>query len=34
MCIRDSEEIALRVAYAFEAATDFRKLQSPLMRAA
>jgi aspartyl-tRNA(Asn)/glutamyl-tRNA(Gln) amidotransferase subunit A len=28
------EEIALQVAYAFEAATDFRKLQSPLMRAA
>ncbi|TMF15911.1 MAG: Asp-tRNA(Asn)/Glu-tRNA(Gln) amidotransferase subunit GatA [Chloroflexi bacterium] len=28
------EEIALQVAYAFEAATDLRKLQSPLMRAA
>ena len=28
------EEIALQVAYAFEAAADFRKLQSPLMRAA
>jgi aspartyl-tRNA(Asn)/glutamyl-tRNA(Gln) amidotransferase subunit A len=28
------EETALQVAYAFEAATDFRKLQSPLMRAA
>jgi aspartyl-tRNA(Asn)/glutamyl-tRNA(Gln) amidotransferase subunit A len=28
------EEIALRVAYAFEAAADFRRLQSPLMRAA
>jgi aspartyl-tRNA(Asn)/glutamyl-tRNA(Gln) amidotransferase subunit A len=28
------EEVALQVAYAFEAATDFRKLQSPLMRAA
>ncbi len=28
------EEVALRVAYAFEAATDFRKLQSPLMRGA
>ena len=28
------EEIALQVAYAFETATDFRKLQSPLMRAA
>jgi aspartyl-tRNA(Asn)/glutamyl-tRNA(Gln) amidotransferase subunit A len=28
------EEIALKVAYAFEAAADFRKLQSPLMRAA
>ena len=28
------EEIALQVAYAFEAASDFRKLQSPLMRAA
>ncbi len=27
------EEIALQVAYAFEAAADFRKLQSPLMRA-
>jgi aspartyl-tRNA(Asn)/glutamyl-tRNA(Gln) amidotransferase subunit A len=28
------EDIALQVAYAFEAAADFRKLQSPLMRAA
>ncbi len=28
------EETALQVAYAFEAAADFRKLQSPLMRAA
>jgi len=28
------EEVALQVAYAFETATDFRKLQSPLMRAA
>ncbi len=28
------EEIALQVAYAFEAAADFRTLQSPLMRAA
>jgi aspartyl-tRNA(Asn)/glutamyl-tRNA(Gln) amidotransferase subunit A len=28
------EEIALQVAYAFEAAADFRRLQSPLMRAA
>jgi aspartyl-tRNA(Asn)/glutamyl-tRNA(Gln) amidotransferase subunit A len=28
------EEVALQVAYAFEAAADFRKLQSPLMRAA
>jgi aspartyl-tRNA(Asn)/glutamyl-tRNA(Gln) amidotransferase subunit A len=28
------EELALQVAYAFEAATDFRKLQSPLMQAA
>jgi len=28
------EEIALQVAYAFEAAADFHKLQSPLMRAA
>jgi aspartyl-tRNA(Asn)/glutamyl-tRNA(Gln) amidotransferase subunit A len=28
------EEVALQVAYAFEAATDFRKLKSPLMRAA
>jgi aspartyl-tRNA(Asn)/glutamyl-tRNA(Gln) amidotransferase subunit A len=28
------EEIALQVAYAFEAAAEFRKLQSPLMRAA
>jgi aspartyl-tRNA(Asn)/glutamyl-tRNA(Gln) amidotransferase subunit A len=28
------EETALQVAYAFEAATDFRKLQSPLMRSA
>jgi len=28
------EEVALQVAYAFEAATDFRKLQSPLMRGA
>ncbi len=28
------EEIALQIAYAFEAAADFRKLQSPLMRAA
>jgi len=28
------EDTALQVAYAFEAATDFRKLQSPLMRAA
>jgi aspartyl-tRNA(Asn)/glutamyl-tRNA(Gln) amidotransferase subunit A len=28
------EATALQVAYAFEAATDFRKLQSPLMRAA
>jgi aspartyl-tRNA(Asn)/glutamyl-tRNA(Gln) amidotransferase subunit A len=27
------EETALQVAYAFEAAADFRKLQSPLMRA-
>jgi aspartyl-tRNA(Asn)/glutamyl-tRNA(Gln) amidotransferase subunit A len=27
------EDIALQVAYAFEAAADFRKLQSPLMRA-
>ncbi len=27
------EDTALQVAYAFEAATDFRKLQSPLMRA-
>jgi aspartyl-tRNA(Asn)/glutamyl-tRNA(Gln) amidotransferase subunit A len=27
------EELALQVAYAFEAAADFRKLQSPLMRA-
>ena len=28
------EETALQVAYAFEAAADFRRLQSPLMRAA
>jgi aspartyl-tRNA(Asn)/glutamyl-tRNA(Gln) amidotransferase subunit A len=28
------EEVALQVAYAFEAAADFRKLQSPLMRSA
>ena len=28
------EDTALQVAYAFEAATDFRKLPSPLMRAA
>jgi aspartyl-tRNA(Asn)/glutamyl-tRNA(Gln) amidotransferase subunit A len=28
------EDTALQVAYAFEAAADFRKLQSPLMRAA
>ena len=28
------EETALQVAYAFEAAADFRKLQSPLLRAA
>ena len=28
------EEVALQVAYAFEAASDFRKLQSPLMRSA
>jgi aspartyl-tRNA(Asn)/glutamyl-tRNA(Gln) amidotransferase subunit A len=28
------EDVALQVAYAFEAASDFRKLQSPLMRAA
>jgi aspartyl-tRNA(Asn)/glutamyl-tRNA(Gln) amidotransferase subunit A len=28
------EEVALRVAYAFEAATDFHKAQSPLMGAA
>ena len=28
------EEVALQIAYAFEAATDFRKLQSPLMRGA
>jgi aspartyl-tRNA(Asn)/glutamyl-tRNA(Gln) amidotransferase subunit A len=28
------EEVALLVAYAFETAADFRKLQSPLMRAA
>jgi aspartyl-tRNA(Asn)/glutamyl-tRNA(Gln) amidotransferase subunit A len=28
------EDVALQVAYAFEAAADFRKLQSPLMRAA
>jgi aspartyl-tRNA(Asn)/glutamyl-tRNA(Gln) amidotransferase subunit A len=28
------EDIALRVAYAFEAATDFHKQQSPLMRVA
>ncbi|HEY4870261.1 MAG TPA: Asp-tRNA(Asn)/Glu-tRNA(Gln) amidotransferase subunit GatA [Candidatus Dormibacteraeota bacterium] len=28
------EETALQVAYAFEAAADFRKLQSPLMRSA
>ena len=28
------EDTALQVAYAFEAATEFRKLQSPLMRAA
>ena len=28
------EDIALQVAYAFESAADFRKLQSPLMRAA
>jgi aspartyl-tRNA(Asn)/glutamyl-tRNA(Gln) amidotransferase subunit A len=28
------EEVALQVAYAFEAATDFRKLKSPLMRGA
>jgi aspartyl-tRNA(Asn)/glutamyl-tRNA(Gln) amidotransferase subunit A len=28
------EDIALQVAHAFEAAADFRKLQSPLMRAA
>jgi aspartyl-tRNA(Asn)/glutamyl-tRNA(Gln) amidotransferase subunit A len=28
------EEVALQVAYAFEAAADFRKLQSPLMREA
>jgi aspartyl-tRNA(Asn)/glutamyl-tRNA(Gln) amidotransferase subunit A len=28
------EDIALQVAYAFEAAADFRKLQSPLMQAA
>ena len=28
------EEVALQAAYAFEAATDFHKLQSPLMRAA
>jgi len=28
------EETALQVAYAFEAAADFRKLQSPLMRTA
>jgi len=28
------EDIALKVAYAFEAAADFRRLQSPLMRAA
>ena len=28
------EEIALQVAYAFEAVADFRKLQSPLMQAA
>jgi aspartyl-tRNA(Asn)/glutamyl-tRNA(Gln) amidotransferase subunit A len=28
------EDVALQVAYAFEAATEFRKLQSPLMRSA
>ena len=28
------EDVALQVAYAFEAASDFRKMQSPLMRSA